>query len=178
MSSISSVGSGSLNPLDPYSLQANGQGTTVTSGAGSTSTAADVTDGTDGTEASSGHHHHHGGGGGGISSQIESAVTSALQNAPDGTDPNQTVQDAIAEVLKNSSGQSTGTPASGTPVAADSNGTPDGDFNALLQQHGIDPKQFQQDFKTAVGNIQQDGSVDFGSLFKNFPPGTAVDATA
>ena len=96
MSSISSVGSGSLNPLDPYSLQqTNGQGATATSGADSTNTA---TDPTEGTEASSGHHHHHGGGGG-ISSQIESAVTNALQDAPDGSDPNQTIQDAITGVL-------------------------------------------------------------------------------
>ena len=178
MSSISSVGSGLLNPLDPYSLQqASGQGTTGTSGADSTGTAADATEGTDGTEASSGHHHHHHGGGGGISSQIESAVTSALQDAPDGSDPNQTIQDAIAGVLKNSSGQPTGTSA--TPGAAgDAESTSATDFNTLLQQHGIDPKQFQQDFQTAVGNIQQGGSVDFGSLFKSFPPGTTVDATA
>jgi hypothetical protein len=177
MSSVSGIGNSSLNPLDPYSLQqANGQGTTQTS---ATDLNATTTDSTDGTEASSGHHHHHGGGGGGISSQIESAVTSALQDAPDGADPNQTIQDAIAGVLKQGSGPSLTDPSQTATDGTDGTGsTSEGDFNTLLQQHGINPKQFQEDFQTAVKNIQNNGTVDFGSLFKSFPPGAAVDTTA
>jgi hypothetical protein len=133
------------------------------------------TDATDSTgEAGSGHHKHHHG----ISPKIESAVTSALQSAPPGSDPNDVVKSAITQALQG--GTAAGGSQSGAGGTADGAGSPSSDqsaaFSQLLQSYGINAQQFQQDLQSAVQG-GSNGTPDFATLFKSFPPGSAIEAT-
>jgi hypothetical protein len=178
MSSVSSVGSSQ----DLYSVlqSLTAQDTSNTTTAASQIDAGQDPSSTDGTSESQGHHHHHHG----IPSQIESAVTNALQNLQPGEDPNQAIQDAISNQLKAAGGQTAGgsstTPTSTDPTSSTSSAssTSDAEFQSLLKSFNIDPQQFKQDFQTAVKNVNQGGNVDFPTLFQSFPPGSAIDTTA
>ena len=46
-----------------------------------------------------------------------------------------------------------------------------------LQSFGVDPKQFFQDFQSAVQNAQN-GQFDPSTAFSSFPPGTLVNTLA
>jgi hypothetical protein len=189
ISSVSPASTGLLSTIQQITDQdssasvASGQ---VESGTNSTA---------QGPQGAQGHHHHHhgggGGGGDGLFSQIETAVTSALQNAPAGSNANQTIQSAIASVLQNaqnnansssnssqsSSTDSSSTPASTSPTATtpQPGGASQSSFQSLLQSVGVNAQQFHQDFQTAVQSLQQNGTVDFASLFHSFPAGSGVD---
>ena len=114
-----------------------------------------------GAQGTSGHHHHHGGG---FAKKIESAVTTALEIAPAGSDPNQIIKDAIAQ-----GGRSRPTRhrrrwhcrwpefphgqllrLGGTTL--DTLGSANGNtlFSQLLQSDGVTSQQFQQDFQAAL----------------------------
>lgn len=131
-----------------------------------------------------GHYHHHGGGE--FFQQIQSAVTSALQSAQSSdlsSDPNQVIQNAIAQVIKlyQSGANSTAdqTASNGTPSPADGKGpAANGAFAQLLQSNGVDPQQFQQDFLSAIQSAQSGQSADAASVFSSFPSGSAVDTVA
>lgn len=184
MSSVSSV-SGSA---DLYTVlqQINGQSTTSTDN----TSATDPTQAAQQTQGSKHAHKHHGGGKGGLSSQVESAVTSALQDAQPGDDPNTLIQNAIAAALKKAQeggaasvqgdgDADAGATTQGTgPQSGQGGAVSQSDFESLLKSNGVDPKQFQQDFQAAVQSVQQGGSVDFASLFQSFPAGSAVDTVA
>lgn len=188
-SAVSSISSLSGSP-DLYTVlqQVTDQNPSSTTAASTSGTSPDASQSVQGAGKHHGHHHK-GGGGSAISSQIESAVSDALQNAQPGSDPNQVIQNAVAETLKKAQ-QGSGTDAQGTgnPTSADSaatqgagqgaNAISQQDFQALLKSNGIDPQQFQQDFASAVQSVQSGGNVDFASLFQSFPPGSAVDAVA
>jgi hypothetical protein len=223
MSSVSSVSGNNLFAwLQQIAAQGQGQisatTTTPASATPTTTTIPDFDGDTDGSTASgstqetSGHHHHHHGGGGGgshgISSQLESAITSALGSASStgasgttaASDPNQIIQTAIENFLKAATqgGTSTtsqgvsdpttsGTPTSATATSTDPSGTATASdptsqqaaFAQLLKSNGIDPKQFRQDLQTALQESQsQGGTIDFSTVFQNFPPGTTLDTTA
>lgn len=165
-----------------------------------TSTSATTTTDPDGDSNGSshkvgGHHHHHGGGGGGaFFKQVQSAVTSALQDAQSSgsdSDPNSVIQTAIAQVLKNhqngSASSTTGDSATGASDTDGSSGGATGStsgadsksaFAQLLQSNGIDPQQFHQDFAAAIQAAQTGGSTDPSSVFSSFPTGSAVDTVA
>jgi len=135
-------------------------------------------------------------GGSAFFQQIQSAVTSALQSAQSNsstTDPNQLIQQAISQLFKNQQNSTTGN-SSQTNVAAsdpdrdgdkDAPGVADKDgsstqsaFTQLLQSNGVNARQFQQDFLSAVQSAQNGGSSDVGSVLSTFPPGSLVDTLA
>lgn len=187
MSSISSVTAPDLYQL----LQQTTDNQSQTAAAnGSALPIASVDGSTSETQAAPAHHHHHHGGGGKLQSQIESAVTSALQNSNGSTDPNQIIQNAIATVLQaNGSGQTNSTSASQTggtitvaPPSSDPSATvtdaQQQQFNQLLQSYGVNPQQFQADFKAAFQNTQGNNAPDFPTMFSSFPPGSAIDTNA
>jgi hypothetical protein len=153
--------------------------------AGSTSSAATTADvsaaqtSTNPQVHESGHHHHHGGGE--FFKQIQDAVTSALQSTAAGTstDPNQTIEDAITQVLQNGG---TSAPSTTTGVAEGASttgnaGSTQQSFAQTLQANGVNPQQFRQDFLAALKEAQG-GHVNPGVAFASFPPGVLVDAPA
>jgi len=199
MSSISSVGTNSVN-LFQWLSQIGQQPSATTQAANAVTTAQDPnaasvgqdpTVPTSGAGQASGHHHHHG-----FASKVESAVTTALQSAPSGSDPNQVIKDAITQALQagKSGGKSgndgdasdpsgaggiAGTTATGTSSVNGSSNS--NSFVQLLQSYGINAQQFQQDLQSALSSQQTGGSggsgVDFATLFKSFPPGSMFQAT-
>jgi hypothetical protein len=150
-----------------------------------------------------GHHHGHGSHGAqNVSlSKIASAVTNALKSAPAGakSNPNQLIQNAITQLLSGTSGTSstqTATPLNGiasTNAASistidpeETNATNETDtdenfspasFLQTLQNFGVSPEQFREDFMTAMktANASQTGT---SNPFKKFPPGSLLDTTA
>jgi hypothetical protein len=137
---------------------------------------------TTGTEGTSGHHHH--GHHHGLSAQAQQSITSALQSAPAGSDPNQVIQNALKQLLAGNSSSSAGqtgngntTTTSTTPADGASN-SPSA-FTSLLQSYGVDPQQLNQDIQAAIAGTQQSGgSVNYSALFQNLPPGSIVNTTA
>ncbi|HWE01615.1 MAG TPA: hypothetical protein VG326_04335 [Tepidisphaeraceae bacterium] len=198
MSSISSISGGSslYSYLQNLSGVTESQATTpatATTGAGAASDAS----ATDSGQSVQGGHHHHGHGKGGQSQlfqQIQQAVTSALQSAQQNgsTDPNETIEDAIASVFKNQTSGAAPQVASGTTTpdadgdstgaaSSSATGTSGGATQAFfqsLQSLGIDPQQFHQDFLAAVQDSQSGAAVSASSLFQNLPVGSIVDQTA
>jgi hypothetical protein len=128
------------------------------------------------------HHHKHGGGGGsgGLMSQVQNAVTSALQSAKSSgstTDPNQIVQNAIAQVLQNDStaataGSSTTAATAGAATAGTTAASSPQAFFQTLQASGVSPQQFLSDFMAALQSTQS-SQLNSGSL-----TGSLVNATA
>lgn len=198
MSSISSIGGGNGLFGILQSLSATTASQAATASVATTNTAA--TTGPDLAQLvqGGGHHHHHHGQGGQtqgannqLFSQIQQAVTSALQSATQsGTNPNQAVETAISQVFQNnnSAAQSTSTSAAQTNTPASTTdaqgttGTPSSTGNSALQAFfqtlqnaGIDPQQFHQDFLTAVQNAQS-GTANPATAFQSFPPGSILDA--
>lgn len=137
------------------------------------------------TGAGGGHHHHHGGGG--AMKQLQDAVTNALQTAQSSgssADPNKIIEDAIAKLLQNDNGATTGTTQG---AAADPDGDGDGSagatgapgtsaqsFQQLLQSFGVSPQQFHQDLLSAVKDAQG-GQINPLTALQSFPVGSMVD---
>jgi hypothetical protein len=171
-------------------LSSVGQTSQATSNPASASTQSSVGSSTQG--ASGGHRHHRGAAA--FFRQIQAAVTSALQSAQPGgtsssTDPDQVIQSAIAQVLKNIQGTTTGTTSqSATSTATAASGTTSAteneissaqsQFAQLLQSSGVDPQQFQNDFLGAIQSAQQGGSADPSSVLSNLPVGSLLDTLA
>jgi hypothetical protein len=133
------------------------------------------------------HHHHHGGGKGGSFDKIASAVTSALQsNGSSGstiTDPNQIIQNAIAQVLGGNGSSSTCGTSEGTAPSVEGTNTTGGTSSSAqsplqeaLQKAGVDPQQFRQDFLPALQSING-GQADANTVARTVPPGSVVDTT-
>ncbi|HEX4056300.1 MAG TPA: hypothetical protein VHX86_18725 [Tepidisphaeraceae bacterium] len=190
MSAISGLsGSGMTQWLQQIAQQQSTQAV-QTAAAASTCGAAGSTASTASQGVHHGHHHHGGGSSGGnFFSQIQQTVTSALQSAQsNGTsDPNGVVEDAITSLLKNM-GVGSNSAAEGTNSTGDSDSDTDASggvdsatsaqqsFQSLLQSAGISPRQFQSDFLSAVREAQG-GSINPGTAFNSFPPGTNLDVT-
>ena len=104
----------------------------------------------------------------GLFKQIENAVTGALQSAPSNADPNQVVQKAIANVLKNPNSSDDGDGDISPADAAKTQKT----FAQTLQSFGITPDQFQKDLAGAVQSTQSAAGTS------SFPPGVFLDTTA
>lgn len=155
--------------------------TTGSTASTANSSAASTTSGT----SSATHSHHHRT----AMKLIQSAVSQALQQAQTtGTseDPNKIVEDAIASVFKNGLTSPSETTASDTLAgqSADDPGTsnnlPDAStstFLQALQNFGITPQQFQQDFTAAVKDAQN-GSANINTALQSFPNGSNVDVMA
>jgi hypothetical protein len=170
MSAISSTSTGSTSNLYQFlqNLQQS-SGTSSASGSGSS---------VQGTH----HHHRHGGGGGGggLMSQIEDAVTSALQGTQSSgstSNANQIVQNAITQVLQNGSTSGTTTTAAasgaGTTTAGGSAAPSPQAFLQTLQTAGVTPQQFLSDFMAALQATQGGQGSSASSL-----TGSLVNATA
>jgi hypothetical protein len=167
------------------SLSANGTSQTAQAGPESEASGATGT-----TSVSGGHHHHHHGNSAAMQA-IQQAVTDALNSTAtnsttSGTtssDPNQVIEQAIAKVLEGqgqaaaSTDQAASTTATGTQASAQTDASARQAFFQLLQDHGIDPTQFRQDFMAAIKDAQG-GQVNSATAFQSFPAGTSVDTTA
>jgi hypothetical protein len=193
MSSLSIGGAGQGLFQYLQGLSGAQQTSQATSTPSATSTQGSVGSSTPGV---SGAHRHHHGGAAAFFQQLQSAVTSALQTAQPGgssssTDPNDVIQNAIAQVLKNIQGGTTATTGqTSTTAAASNNGasaatTVESDissaqstFAQLLQSNGVDPQQFQNDFLGAIQSAQQGGSIDPSSVLSNLPAGSLLDTLA
>jgi hypothetical protein len=193
MSSISGSTTSTQNLFSYLQSLAGSQSTSPTASTTTTTSGSDSS-----TPSVSGHHHHGGGKGGGASaffSQVQSAVTSALQSAQSSgstSDPNTVIQDAIAQVFKNqqnitgsttdTSGSTTGTSDSsttGSTSATDTDGsTAQSAFAQLLQSNGVDPEEFHNDFLSAIQSVQSGATATASSVFSAFPTGSAVDTLA
>ena len=192
MSSISISGTSLFQYLQSVSAAGSSQPTVATT---STDTTQDPSQSVQGAGQ---HHHHHGGGG--MFKKVEDAVTSALQSAQadPSADPNKVIEDAIAKVLKGGATDSTSSATSTTSAVQPTASDPDGDgdtgasgangvsssvgsgrqaFLQMLQSMGVDPQQFHKDFLAAIQDAQG-GTVNTGTAFQSFPPGSTVDTTA
>ena len=120
-------------------------------------------------------------------SQVQQAVTTALQSAQaDGaSDPNQIVEDSIAKLLKNMGVGSNSATAATTNSHANSTVNPSATapsdsanqaFASLLQSMGISPQQFQADFQAAVKDAQR-GSANPNAALRSIPIGSTLDVT-
>jgi hypothetical protein len=130
-------------------------------------------------------HHHHGGGANGLQSQIQQAVTSALSDADGDSDPNQTIQSAIEQVLQNPASATSDptTAALAQPTTAQTTGAPgqpgSATFEQYLQSQGVDTDQFKSDLAAAFQQVQGTGQqADLSTAFSSLPPGSVVDASA
>jgi hypothetical protein len=189
MSSVSSVG-GSVD-LFSWLQQLNGGGTsasnTPASAVPSASQDGDSAEAAGSTQAAGSHHGH---GGHKMMSQLESAITDALNSAKASgatTDPNTIIQNTIQSMLgisptSPSTASATGTAAGGTTSAQspDASASQQTAFQQLLQSYGVDASQFQKDFQAALQTSSTNSSSepDFAKMFQSFPPGTVVNTTA
>ncbi|MGA2231514.1 MAG: hypothetical protein ABSH22_11490 [Tepidisphaeraceae bacterium] len=135
-------------------------------------------------------------GGGPLFQQLATVVTSALQTAKSsgsGADPNQVIQSAIAQVIKNQPNPPPGNPGQAPPPDNDPDGDGDTDtpgvadsdgssaqaaFTQLLQSNGVNAQQFQADFLAAVQSAQSGDAgdaTDPSGALSSFPPGSLVD---
>jgi hypothetical protein len=133
-----------------------------------------------------------GSGNGSFIGQIQAAVSSALQSAQSGgsaANPNQLIQNAIAQIFKNqqnivggTTSQNSGSDGDSdtdTPGVADQDGSSfQSVFANLLQSNGINSQQFQQSFLTAINSAQNGGSTNVGSVLSSLPPGSLIDTLA
>ena len=117
---------------------------------------------------------------------IQQSVTSALASVQGDTaaDPNQVVQNAIAQAIKQTGTNSTSSTPSSDPdgdgevtnsTQSTDSSSPTQSFFDTLQSNGINPQQFQNDFLSAVQQAQQGGSVDPSTVFNGFPTGLSVN---
>jgi hypothetical protein len=137
------------------------------------------------------HHHHHASN---LSSGMQSAITSALQNAPSGSNANSIIQNTITSFLSGASaagGASTNSmsstlatlenSATGSTGSAGSNSGTTGSslteqFFQLLHNNGVTPQDFHQDLMSGIEQAQQNGGQpNVSSLFNNTGPGTLID---
>ncbi len=196
MSAISSAGSSSSLYQFFHALTIQSQPSTSVTGT------ADNQTGTQGVQHSRHHHHHQDGdgdgSGGGTNSlfqQLQSAVASALQGTQSSSstsDPNQTIEDAIIQVLQANSVNAPSAATSGGSAANPSTSTPTGTTNAnsantdtstrqaffqMLQSVGVSPQQFRDDLLAALQQVQS-GNASSGTSLSSIPSGVALDTTA
>jgi hypothetical protein len=178
---MSAISAGGLNPniLQQYLQSLNqSQQTGPTSGlAGILQSQRDSNNSTQGVAG--GHKHQHGDSGKFFQS-VQSAVNSALQTAQSGGasagTPNQLIQNAILQMLKNS--QSSGTTSAGQPDSTAGVPTADSAFAQMLQSNGVNAGQFQQNFLSAVQSAQNGQSTDPSTIFAGFPSGSLINTLA
>jgi hypothetical protein len=191
MSSVSAVGNGNdlLQWLQQLAQQKLQQQTTTTTPT-TTTTAVQDSDGdsdgststsTGGVGGSSGHHHHQG-----IPSQLQNAITSALNSAGSSADPNQVIQTAIENFLNPSSNSTTGTNSPTTTPTTSANtqtaatvtdpASQQSAFAQLLQSDGVSPSQFGQDLLSALQSSPSQGSTIENLL--NPSPNSTTPTTA
>jgi hypothetical protein len=190
ISSISGAGQGLYQFLQGISGVSAAQGASPASAAASTASTSSTSAGTE----TQGSHRHHKHGAGDLFKQIQDAVSSALQSTQSSgsSDPNKTIEDAIAKVLANNTAGAQ--PANGNTTAGASDSDGDGSagstsqtgvaanparqaFDQALQSHGVSPQQFHQDLLAAIKDAQG-GQFDPSAAFKSFPPGSLVDLAA
>lgn len=119
---------------------------------------------------------------GGMRGRFETSIADALIQAPAGSDPNQIIQDTLAELMNNElanlGGSRHGRGKDGDKAKVDPNAdSPQAQFLQMLQAHGVDAQQFQKDLQLALAKVQN-GAVDLSGPFANFPPGAEIDAVA
>lgn len=194
--SINGIGQGLSQLFGGFSPTAAASQTTPAgnaSGASGASSAAPARAASSATQAAlpqtGGHHRRHGG----ISKQfqqIQDAVTSALRSVQSGggtTDANKVIEDAIAKVFKQQAGSGSSSGSSANTQQADSEtdatGATDTDstspqqaFFKTLQSLGVSPRQFRNDFLSAIQDAQQTGNIDVSTALKALPKGTTLDA--
>jgi len=128
------------------------------------------------------HHHRHGGGGAGhLFQKIEHSVLSALQSQsqnPTAQSENQTVQSAIAQVLKARFSNTAGSASTSSqpPDNTDVDHVSVQQFFSQLQSYGITPEQFRQDFLSAMQ--QQSGQNSTNNQTTPVPLGFLVNLLA
>lgn len=163
MSSVSGVGNNSLYQwLQALTGNSSTSAISSTSSTPAQGAAQDPFQALAGISGGGGHHHHHGG----FAQKIESAVTTALQNAPSGSDPNQVIKDAITQALQAGKPGATGaagndgdgddqdgvanSSTSGSSTLSALSNASGNAFTQLLQSVGVTGQQFQQDFQSAL----------------------------
>jgi len=170
MSSISNATQGLFQYLS--SVNSNSQSSQTDADNTTANDGADLIAGTEG-----GVQHHHGHHDSGQFQQIQSAVTNALESATGSTtgttDPNTIVQNAIAQILGQTATGST-TAATDQP-GADGTSSTGSNFMQTLQEHGIDPEQFRQDFMAAFQSLGS--SQNSSTPSQTIPPGSIVNTT-
>jgi murein L,D-transpeptidase YcbB/YkuD len=106
--------------------------------------------------------------------KIQQSVLSALQSADSSNsnaDPNQIIQQAIAGVFQqsNSNGIS-------SPQSSSNNAESPQTFFETLQQYGISPQDFRNDYASALKS-SQNGLSPANSLFGGSATGSLIDVT-
>jgi hypothetical protein len=200
MSSVSGIGSSTVQNLYQFIQGLSGGAAASSTGASSPSSSSTASSNDplqalgQALKGAGGHRHRHGGGGGGSAmKQIQDAVSTALQSAQSTNtsgDPNKIVEDAIAKVLQNDPSSPTAA-QQGATTAADADGDRDGSttssstpattgqtFNQLLQSFGISPDQFRQDFLSAVKDAQNGAANPAATAFQSVPLGSTLDTLA
>lgn len=121
---------------------------------------------------------HHGHKGAQMMLQIQQAVTTALQSSQasgNTADPDQTIENAIAQVLQATMSSASSTADSDesdpqTPSPLDQNS-----FFQTLQSFGINEAQFHKDFLSAVQDVANKTGTSAGTILKNTPPGLIIN---
>jgi hypothetical protein len=154
------------------------------------------TSGSSASQAIAGAGHHGHGHHGGLFQKIAASVTSALQSAQAGGSSkiDKTIQDAIAKILTQAKPSTNGVTASGTQATPSADPDSDGDidtpgqsdsdvgsaissFLQTLQNAGVSPQQFRQDFLAALQNVNGGQSDPTGSA-QLLPPGSLLNTLA
>lgn len=126
------------------------------------------------TQGAHGHHHHHGGG------SAAAAGSSSQSSSSSSGSSSASSSNSLLGILSGSTStgsQSASSSSSALGSASTGNGSSTGNslLDTLLSQNNISPAAFQSSLYGAlVGS--QNGSLDLGQLFQNFPPGQAVNA--
>jgi len=106
---------------------------------------------------------------------LQQSVAGALTSVQGNTsaDPNQVIEQAITNALKQAGGSS----SSDSDSDSDSNTSTSAgqSLSDTLQSYGISPQQFQTDFLSAVQQSQQGQTVDPSTVFSGFPTGLSVN---
>jgi hypothetical protein len=113
--------------------------------------------------------------------KVQQAVTSALTSIQGNSsaNPNQVIQQAILQVIAQTSTSSNAATGATSPSdPEDSETDPTQSFFSSLKDYGIDPQQFQSDFLSALTQAQQTGQASAATAFNSFPTGLSLDATA
>lgn len=115
--------------------------------------------------------------------KIEAAVTTALQSSQSNAsaDPNQVIQNAIAQVLSGNASPTQAAASTAQTQAAGQSPTDDDSVQATflqtLQQFGIDPEQFRQDLFSALQNFKG-GTAGANAASQLFPSGALLNTAA
>ena len=121
-----------------------------------------------------------------LTRQIQTAVTTALQNAKTSgqtTDPNTVVTNAILQVLQQNKAANGTSAAQGTDATQESSMTaPDAAtatsqqaFLTTLKSYGINPQQLHSDFLNALKQFAGGSGGNPMTVLKSVPPGLLMD---